>query len=81
MIIRLILTAYYVLDAKIGFRRRLADVFTLQVYAGVNNPTGENYSPIIAVNQRSRSERGLPVYFNPAPKANYYGAINFEYHF
>ncbi len=73
--------AYYVLDAKVGFRRRLADVFTLQVYAGVNNPTGINYSPIIAVNQRSRSERGLPLYFNPAPKANYYGAVNFEYHF
>ncbi len=73
--------AYSVLDAKIGFRRRLADVFTLQVYAGLNNPTGENYSPIVAVNQRSKSGRGLPVYFNPAPKENYYGAINFEYHF
>ncbi len=73
--------AYSILDAKIGFRRRLADVFTLQVYAGVNNPTGQNYSPIVAVNQRSRSERGLPVYFNPAPKENYYGALNLEYHF
>ncbi len=74
-------SSYSVMDAKIGFRKRLASVFTLQVYAGVNNPSGENYSPIVAVNQRSLSERGLPVYFNPAPKENYYGAINLEYHF
>ncbi len=73
--------AYSILDAKVGFRRSLVNVFTLQIYAGVNNPTGENYSPIVAVNQRSGSERGLPVYYNPAPEENYYGAINFEYHF
>jgi iron complex outermembrane recepter protein len=73
--------SYFIFDAKLGFRKRLANVFTLQVYCGVNNPTGENYSPIIAVNQKSLSDRGLPVYFNPAPKSNFYGAINFEYHF
>ena len=72
---------YGIFDAKIGFRRRLASVFTLQIYAGVNNPTGENYSPVVAVNQRSLSSRGLPVYFNPAARENFYGAINFEYHF
>ena len=73
--------AYSVIDAKIGFRKRIVQVFTLQAYLGVNNPTGENYSPVMAINQNSKSVRGLPLYYNPAPKENYYGAINFEYHF
>lgn len=73
--------AYSVVDMKLGFRRRFPQQFTLQFYVGVNNLTDEKYSPTIAINQGSMSSRGLPVYYNPAPKRNYYAALNFEYHF
>lgn len=73
--------SYGVIDMKLGFRRRIEKEFTLQFYVGVNNLTDERYSPTIAVNQRDKSSRGLPVYYNPAPGKNYYAAANFEYHF
>jgi|WetSurMetagenome_2_1015567.scaffolds.fasta_scaffold08147_4 iron complex outermembrane recepter protein len=73
--------AYSIIDAKIGFRKRLANVFTLQVYAGINNPTNEHYSPVVTVNQKALSSRGLPLYYNPGMLSNYYGALNLEYHF
>jgi iron complex outermembrane receptor protein len=73
--------SYGVIDMKLGFRSRIEKEFTLQFYVGVNNLTDERYSPTIAVNQRDKSSRGLPVYYNPAPGKNYYAAANFEYHF
>lgn len=73
--------AYGVVDMKLGFRRRIEKEFTLQFYVGVNNLTDERYSPTIAINQRDKSSRNLPVYYNPAPGKNYYAAANFEYHF
>ena len=73
--------AYGVLDMKLGIRRRIQKEFTLQFYVGVNNLTDERYSPTIAINQRDKSSRNLPVYYNPAPGKNYYAAANFEYHF
>ncbi|MEO8231893.1 MAG: TonB-dependent receptor [Ignavibacteriota bacterium] len=73
--------AYSVIDMKLGLRKRFQKEFTLQFYVGVNNLTDERYSPTIAINQGSKSSRGLPVYYNPAPGRNYYAAFNFEYHF
>ncbi|HEX7356415.1 MAG TPA: TonB-dependent receptor, partial [Ignavibacteriaceae bacterium] len=73
--------SYSVIDLKLGYRNRIQKDITLQFYVGINNLTDERYSPTIAINQGSLSSRGLPVYYNPAPGKNYYGAINFEYHF
>ncbi len=73
--------AYSLLGAKFGFRRRIEHSYTLQFYVGVDNLTDTRYSPTLAVNQKSLSERGLPVYYNPAPGRNFYGAFNFEWHF
>src|SRR5574338_354814 len=73
--------SYSVIDLKLGYRNRIQKDITLQFYVGINNLTDERYSPTIAINQGSLSPRGLPVYYNPAPGKNYYGAINFEYHF
>lgn len=66
--------AYNLLNAKIGYRKNIKQ-FELNVYAGANNITGEQYYNMVFVNQ-------LPDAYIPAPnEINFFGGINLKYTF
>ena len=71
---------YSLLDGKFGWRQRLLNYFTLQIFAGMHNMLNAHYSEVIAINQTS-AQGVLPDYFNAAPDRNFYAAINLEFHF
>lgn len=67
--------AYNLLNAKIGFKRSLSSHFDLDIYASVQNITGEKYYLMIFANQ-------LPDAYIPGPnKANYFAGVNLKYNF
>lgn len=64
--------AYSLLNAKIGFRKRIKH-FDLNIYAGANNITGTRYYHMVFVNQ-------LPDAYIPAPnEINFYGGATLKY--
>ena len=67
--------SYALLNAKLGFKRTVADHFTFDAYFGANNITGVQYYYMVFANQ-------LPDVYLPAPtKINYYGGVNVSYKF
>jgi iron complex outermembrane receptor protein len=74
------LPAYQVLNAKIGYKRNLAKHFELNIYAGLDNILNESYSCIISLNAAGFNG-AAPAYFNPSPKRNGYGGLNFKWLF
>lgn len=67
--------AYDIINAKIGFRQRIASHFDIDVYAGGQNLAGKQYYYMIFVEQ-------LPDAYLPAPKEiNYFGGLNLKYNF
>ncbi|MDR3667773.1 MAG: TonB-dependent receptor [Ignavibacteriaceae bacterium] len=72
--------AYSLLNAKFGWRQRLLNYFTLQIYSGMDNILNTHYSEVVAVNQIA-APGTLPDYFNASPARNFFAAINIEFHF
>ncbi len=67
--------SFNLLNAKIGFRRTLANHIGLDLYFGANNITNTHYYYMVFLNQ-------LPDAYLPAPnKINYFGGINLKYTF
>lgn len=65
---------YNLLNAKLGFRKTIRHI-GLDIYAGVNNITGNQYYNMVFVNQ-------LPDAFIPAPsEINFFGGANLRYIF
>ncbi len=66
--------AYNLLNAKLGFRKNIKQ-FEMNVYAGANNITSEQYYNMVFVNQ-------LPDAYIPAPnEINFFSGINLKYNF
>ncbi|MDE3254143.1 MAG: TonB-dependent receptor, partial [Bacteroidota bacterium] len=67
--------SYQLVNSKLGYRKSISDRIDLDLYFGVNNITGAQYPLMVFVNQ-------LPDAYLPGPdRANYFGGINFNYHF
>jgi len=74
--------AFSLLNVKAGWRKRLVKYFTLHIFGGVDNATNTLYSSVLSVNQTSTwPGTSSPLYFNPSPARNYFGAVNIEFHF
>ena len=66
--------AYNLLNAKIGFRKRLGH-FDVDIYAGATNLTDTQYYNMLFINQ-------LEDAYIPAPlHTNFFGGVNFRYNF
>lgn len=66
--------SYSLLNAKLGFKRSIGR-FGIDVYAGANNITSEQYYQMVFVNQLSDA-------YIPAPnEINYFGGLNLKYKF
>ena len=67
-------SSYGVLNAKLGFRKRIKP-FELDVFAGASNITGTQYYYMVFLNQ-------LPDAYIPAPgEVNFFGGANLRYVF
>lgn len=66
---------FNLLNAKIGFQKRFATHFDVDVFFGAQNITSQQHYQMVFVNQ-------LPDAYLPGPKdINYFGGINFKYLF
>lgn len=67
--------AFGLLNAKIGFRKTVANHVDVDVYFGANNITNQQYYQMLFVNQ-------LPDTYLPGPRdINYFGGLNLKYNF
>lgn len=73
-------SAYQVLNAKVGYKKLLVKFLEVNVYAGFDNITNENYSSIVSLNAVGYGG-AQPPYFNPSPKRNGYAGLNIKYLF
>jgi len=65
--------AFSLLNARIGFRKKTARRFDLDVFAGANNITGTQYYYMVFLNQ-------LPDAYLPAPnEINFFGGVGIKY--
>jgi iron complex outermembrane receptor protein len=68
-------SAYYLINAKIGFQRTFFKHVNLDTYIGANNLTGSQYYNMVFLNQ-------LPDAYMPAPyTAFFFGGLNLKYTF
>ncbi len=65
--------SYWVMGAKLGFRRTIAGVLELDVFAGTDNLTDEKYS--LGNDLNAFGGR----YYQPAPDRNFFTGINLGY--
>ena len=72
--------AYQVVNAKVGYKKRLNKAFELNVYGGIDNLLNEVYSSILSLNAVGYGG-AQPAYFNPSPKRNGYGGLALKYFF
>lgn len=72
--------AYQVVNAKVGYKKRLNKAFELNVYGGIDNLFNEAYSSILSLNAVGY-DGAQPAYFNPSPKRNGYGGLALKYFF
>ena len=68
-------SSYNLLNARLGWRKQLANHFDVDVFAGADNITGQQHYLMVFVNQ-------LPDAYIPAPKeAVFYGGLSLKYVF
>jgi iron complex outermembrane receptor protein len=68
--------AYSLLNSRLGYKKNIASVFNLEVYAGADNMTGSSYSTELFLNPNDTH------YYLAAPnKINFYGGANLSYNF
>jgi iron complex outermembrane receptor protein len=72
------LDAYSVLNAQLGYKRRLGSHFKVKIRGGVKNALNQLYSPFVALNAASHNGKS-PAFYKPAPARNYYAGINLIY--
>ncbi|WP_432712599.1 TonB-dependent receptor domain-containing protein [Pedobacter sp.] len=72
--------AYSVVNAKLGYKKRIARQFEINLYAGLDNMLNEKYSSIVSLNAVGFGAVA-PAYFNPSPGRNGYGGLNFKWLF
>ena len=72
--------SYQVINAKIGYKRKLAKQFEINLYGGLDNLLNESYSSIVSLNAAGFGGNA-PAYFNPSPKRNGYGGMSLKYLF
>lgn len=72
--------AYHVLNAKVGFRKKLLRHVAVDIYAGLDNIANRSYSSHTALNAIAYGGAS-PAYFSPSPERNGYGGMNVKYIF
>lgn len=73
-------SSYQLVNAKIGWRKKLAKHITVDLYAGMDNITNTRYSSLTSLNA-SGWNGGAAPYFNPSPGRNGFGGFNLKYIF
>lgn len=69
--------AYTVINAKVGYQKKLSTRFGINVYAGMQNIGNESYSSFTEINTPGYG--GEPAYFNPALPRNTYAGMSLKY--
>lgn len=72
--------AYHLLNGKVGYQAKVARQVEINVYVGVDNLLNKNYSSIVALNAVGYNG-AQPAYYQPSPKRNGYGGLNFKWIF
>ncbi|MFD1771185.1 TonB-dependent receptor domain-containing protein [Sphingobacterium suaedae] len=72
--------SYQVVNAKVGYKKTIAEHLGLSIYAGLDNITNERYSSLTALNAVAYGG-GSPAYFQPALPRNGYGGLQIKYIF
>ncbi len=71
-------SAYTVFNTKIMFQKELAQNFSLQLNAGINNFTDKKYASSVLINAVGFGN-SEPRYYYPGIPVNYYGGFNLKY--
>ncbi|RNC84840.1 MAG: TonB-dependent receptor [Winogradskyella sp.] len=72
--------SYTLTNLKIGFKRRVLDKITLNIFYGIDNIFDEAYASQILINARAFGGNA-PRYFYPGNPVNYYAGVNVNYSF
>jgi iron complex outermembrane receptor protein len=64
---------YYLMQAKLGWKRKITTAMSLELFAGVDNILNEKYSLGNDINAIGRR------YYNPSPPQNYFGGLVFQF--
>lgn len=73
--------AYSVVNIKVGWNRKVYAGWEADLHLGVSNLLDANYSPMVALNQRTFGPNDAPNIYNPAPGINWYGGASLSYRF
>lgn len=71
---------YQVLNAKLGYKKKVLKQVEMNVYAGLDNLLNRSYSSILSLNAVGYGG-AQPAYYNPSPKRNGYAGLNLKYLF
>ena len=66
---------YYLLQAKLGWKRNLTPAIAMELFAGVDNLLNEHYSLGNDINAVPPAKR----YYNPSPLRNYFGGLILQF--